>query len=130
MKLWYTTFSIISVLYKFFRNFPWLYPVVVMFEFPFVFFLLLLFLCSLFLWDSAVSFPKVSLWIERKANENCWPQYDAVTVICTNVGLYGISAELLRRYNMRKREDILKKQNQNQKRWPPAYCWYVVTAVW
>lgn len=29
-------------------------------------------------------------WIERKAKENSWPQFDAVTILCAKVGIHGM----------------------------------------
>lgn len=32
----------------------------------------------------------------EEAKENSWPQFDAVTILCANVGIHGISVVLLR----------------------------------
>lgn len=51
--------------------------------------------------------------VKRKAEENSWPQFDAVTNLCANRGIHGISVVLLRRHNTGKREVIWKKKGDH-----------------
>lgn len=46
--------------------------------------------------------------VQRKAKENSWPQFDAVTIPSTTVGIHGVSLVLLRRHTLAKRGQLKK----------------------